>query len=91
MKTILGVVAIALIATGLSVSPTYGDASQNGCEHSKNRAAGCSDNDEKKYNRERKDAAVVAPEPGSLGLLAAGIVGVACLGYAISRKRVLEN
>jgi len=90
MRTVLGVIAVALLVTGLSVAPTYGDASQNGCEHSKNRAAGCSDNGEKKYNRERKDA-VTAPEPGSLGLLAAGIAGVACLGYAISRKRAAEN
>ncbi len=82
MKTILGALGITVIAAGLSVSPVYGDASSTGCEHSQGRAAGCSD--------DPKPASTV-PEPGTLGLMVAGIIGIGGVAYLLTRKRILQN
>jgi hypothetical protein len=83
VKTILGVVGMAVIVAGLSVSPVYGDASENGCEHSQGRAAGCS-------NDPNKPTANV-PEPGTLALVVAGIIGLGGAAYLLTRKRMLQN
>lgn len=83
MKKILGVLGIAVIVAGLSVAPVYGDASENGCEHSQGRAAGCS-------NDPNKPTANV-PEPGTLALAVAGIIGIGGAAYLLTRKRIFQN
>jgi hypothetical protein len=83
VKNFLGVLGIAVIAAGLSVSPVYGDASENGCEHSKGKAAGCSNNDPKPN--------ATVPEPGTMALLVAGIIGIGGVAYMLTRKRILQN
>jgi hypothetical protein len=39
----------------------------------------------------KSDAKINAPEPGSLGLIAVGIAGIAGLAFALSRRRSLDN
>ena len=62
----------------LSCTPAFADASANGCKHSDDTASGCSD-------------PTPAPEPGSLGLLAAGILVVGGGAAMVGRKRFLHN
>ena len=61
----------ALIAT--SRTSAFADASQNGCEHSHDRAAGCSD-------------PVKMPEPPSSAMLAAGLLSVGAFVALFGRK-----
>src|SRR5664279_3516117 len=81
--SILAALAVTLIALpGVSA---YADASQNGCEHSGNRAAGCTgDNDKKK-------STTSVPEPTSSVLLATGLLVCGGAAFALRRKRLMQN
>ena len=60
----------------LSGMPAFADASPQGCTSSDGKAAGC---------------ATTAPEPGSLGLLAAGILVVGVGAAIVRRRRLVHN
>lgn len=75
----VGALAVALL---LSNAPAFAKANENGCRHSNNRAAGCSDKDKN---------SVKVPEPGNLSLLVAGIVLVGGAAVLFGRKRVTQN
>ncbi len=77
-KLCLGVALLAGLM--LSSIPAFPDASKNGCEHSDDRAKGCSN-----------DPATPAPtpEPRTIGLLTAGILLLG--GAAIYGRRRLPQ
>jgi hypothetical protein len=79
MKRISLLLALAVALVGFSGAPAYADASQNGCEHSDYRAAGCTQDP------------VGVPEPGSFALLAVGLVTLGGLAVAFGRKRSTQN
>jgi len=78
MKKLCLLVASLFVVLMLSCTPAFADASANGCQHSDDRASGCSD-------------PTTAPEPGSLGLLAAGILVVGVGAAIVRRRRLLHN
>jgi hypothetical protein len=85
MKKLSMIVALAVTLIALPAVSAYADASQNGCEHSGNRAAGCTDDTKKKEDPAR------VPEPTSFALLTVGVL--ACGGAAVvfGRKRLVQN
>ena len=78
MKKLCLFVASLFVVLMLSCMPSFADASANGCQDSDDRASGCSD-------------PTTAPEPGSLGLLAAGILAVGVGAAIVRRRRLLHN
>jgi len=80
MKKLCLLVASLFVVLMLSCMPAFADASSNGCEDSKGRASGCSGSDP-----------TAAPEPGSLALLAAGILVVGVGAAIVRRRRLLHN
>jgi len=78
MKELCLLVAALFMVLMLSGMPAFADASATGCKNSDNRASGCSD-------------PTTAPEPGSLGLLAAGILVVGVGAAIVRRRRLLHN
>jgi hypothetical protein len=79
MRKLCLFVASFLVVLMLSCTPAFADASPNGCKHSDDKASGCS------------AEPTPAPEPGSLGLLAAGILVVGGAAAVVGRKRFLHN
>lgn len=79
MKNILSVLALAVALVAVPRIPTYADASQQGCESSGGRAAGCS------------NAPVNVPEPGTSALLAFGLAAVGGLALVLGMKRLSRN
>ena len=84
MKKIAAVIALGVALMVVPGIPAFADASQNGCEHSGGKAAGCTDDDG------TKDPAKV-PEPTSFALLAVGFVVVAGAAFILGRKRQAQN
>lgn len=84
MKKITAIIALGIALLVIPRVPAFADASQNGCEHSGGKAAGCSDDDKK------KDATKV-PEPTSFALLAVGLVTLGGTALVFGRKRQLQN
>jgi len=80
MKKLYLLAAFLLVLPMLSCVPAFADASSSGCEHSDGRASGCSDS-----------ASTTVPEPGSLSLLAAGILLVGGGAAIVGRRRFLHN
>ena len=78
MKKLCLLVASLFVILMLSCMPAFADASPNGCKNSDGKASGCSD-------------PTTAPEPGSLGLLAAGILVVGVGAAIVRRRRLLHN
>lgn len=87
MKKLLCAVVLTMGISLLAVPPSYGDRDwdrdKDGC---KNGDLGKGDCDK---DRDRDKRSV--PEPGSLGLLSAGIVVVSGMVLILSRKRRLSN
>jgi hypothetical protein len=83
MKNLPLLVAALIAGFMLSSIPAFADASKNGCEHSNDRAKGCS-NDPAAANTS-------VPEPGSLGLLATGLILVGGTAAIYRRRRLLQN
>jgi hypothetical protein len=81
MKKLYLLVTFLLVGPTLSCVPAFADASQNGCQHSDDRASGCSND----------SASTPVPEPGSLSLLAAGILLVGGGAAIVGRRRLLHN
>jgi hypothetical protein len=81
MKKVSLLLALAVALVALPSAPAYADASSTGCEHSDNRAAGCSG--------DPADPASV-PEPNSVALLAIGLAAVSGLAVALRRKRATQ-
>lgn len=73
MKKLLLLAALAAALAATSGTSAFADASQNGCEHSQDRAAGCSD-------------PVKVPEPPSAATLAAGLLSVGAFVALFGRK-----
>jgi hypothetical protein len=82
MKNLPLFVAALIAGFMLSSIPAFADASNNGCEHSHDRAKGCS-NDPAAANTS-------VPEPGSLGLLATGLL-VGGTAAIYRRRKLLQN
>jgi len=82
MRKLCLLVASLLAGLMLSSIPTFADASQNGCEHSDGKANGCSSD---------PAPATTAPEPGSLALLATGILVIGGSAAVLWRRRFLHN
>lgn len=76
MKKGFLILGLAMALSVLPRVPAYADASQNGCKHSDNRAAGC------------KPDPVGIPEPGSFALLT---MGLAALAVVLGYKRLARN
>jgi len=81
MQKLYLLVAFLLVVPMLSCVPAFADASQSGCEHSDDRASGCSND----------SASTTVPEPGSLSLLAAGILLVGGGAAIFKRRRFLHS
>ena len=79
MKKLCLLVAALFVVLMLSGMPAFADASATGCQNSDNKASGCS------------SVATTAPEPGSLALLAAGILVVGVGAAIVRRRRLLHN
>jgi hypothetical protein len=79
MKKVCLLVVSLFVVLMLSCMPAFADASATGCQNSDNRASGCSADP------------TTAPEPGSLGLLAAGILVVGVGAAIVRRRRLLHN
>ena len=79
MKKVCLLVASLFVVLMLSCMPAFPDASTTGCQNSGGKAAGCSADP------------TAAPEPGSLGLLAAGILVVGVGAAIVRRRRLLHN
>jgi hypothetical protein len=78
MKKVTLLLALAVAVVALHGVPVFADASQTGCINSNYKAAGCV-------------APSTVPEPGSLSLLATGLVAVGGLAVAFRRKRLAQN
>jgi hypothetical protein len=79
MKKVLSVLALAVALIAVPRIPAYADASQQGCESSGGRAAGCSNDP------------VNVPEPNTSGLLAFGLAAVGGLAIVLGMKRLSRN
>jgi len=76
MKKLSQLFVSSVAVSMLTCAPAFADASQNGCEHSGGKAAGCS---------------ATVPEPGTGVLLTAGVLLVAGAVALFSRKRLPQN
>jgi hypothetical protein len=79
MKRILWIVVFAFSLIAAPMVPAYGDASQQGCESSGGRAAGCT------------NGPVSMPEPNTAVLLMLGLVAVGGLVAVLGNKRLSRN
>lgn len=79
MKKILAIVALAFVLIAVPRIPAYGDASQQGCESSGGRAAGCTNNP------------VSVPEPSTSTLVAFGLAALGGLTIVLGIKRLSRN
>jgi hypothetical protein len=78
MKKIAFVFALAAAFLVSPKAPAYAQASQQGCQSSGGRAAGC-------------NALVQVPEPSSFTLLMAGLLTLGGLALVLGRKRMTQN
>lgn len=85
MKKFSMLAALVITLVALPGVSAYADASQNGCEHSGNQAAGCTGDTDKK-----KSTASV-PEPTSFVLLATGLLVCGGAAFVLRRKRLMQN
>jgi hypothetical protein len=76
MKRVLLVLVFGFGLGALSLAPAFGDASQQGCQSSGGKAAGCS------------NGSVTVPEPGTSVLLALGLIAVGGLTVFLRVKRL---
>ena len=79
MKRILSVLALGFALIALPIVPAHGQASQQGCESSGGRAAGCTSDP------------VKVPEPRTSALLALGLAVVAGLTIVLGIRRLSRN
>ena len=79
MKRILSVLVLAFALIAVPRISAYGDASQQGCESSGGRAAGCSND------------SVRVPEPGSADLFALGLLAVCGFTIVLGIRRESRN
>jgi len=78
MKKVTLVFALAVALFALPKVPAYAQASQQGCQSSGGRAAGC-------------NAFVQVPEPSSFTLLTAGLLTLGGIALILRRKRLAQN
>jgi hypothetical protein len=83
MKNLRLLLAALIAVFMLSSIPAFADASKNGCEHSHDKAKGCSD--------DPTTASTPVSEPGSVGLLATGLVLVGCTAAIYARRRLPKS
>ena len=79
MQKISLLLALTLAFIALPGVLAYADASQEGCEHSHGKAAGCSDD------------TVSAPEPSSLALLSLGLAAAGGVALVLRRRREAQT
>ena|SRR6516165_10701355 len=75
MRKLALFLTLGMALVGLSSVRAHADASATGCEHSDDRAAGCSADP------------VTMPEPSGLALLALGLAGLSGAGFVLALRR----
>jgi len=81
-KLVLTLATLGLISIATLLARA--DASQSGCFHSHDRAAGCTKDDD---DHDKKSDPVSMPEPGTFVQLASGLLALGGLAAVVRRRR----